>query len=207
MTPKLATLAMILAIGITPASAEWIHDMMIEDCSEESRDRLAAATRQKIELSVRRAESSIEPPAPIGDLGCLDGLMDINIDVFAPVGPLSQIFSGSLDGVLNQAGDTRRFCRFARRRWNEMTNPLTQSLTLLKKGLPPDFIGRVSSRTTNEDQQEPDPAPEVQPPNRRGFQDAGHRQSVSEERSKRQETGGSRDPIENIWNLLYGDGN
>ena len=207
MTLKLATLAMILAIGITPASAEWIRDMMIEDCSEASRDRLAAATRQKIELSVRRAESSIEPPAPIGDLGCLDGLMDINIDVFAPVGPLSQIFSGSLDGVLNQAGDTRRFCRFARRRWNEMTNPLTQPLKLLKQGLPPDFIGRISSRTTNEDQQEPDPTPQAQPVDLRGLQEAGHRQPVSEERSKRRATGGSSDPIENIWNLLYGDGN
>ena len=207
MTPKLATLAMILAIGITPASAEWIHDMMIEDCSEESRDRLAAATRQKIELSVRRAESSIEPPAPIGDLGCLDGLMDINIDVFAPVGPLSQIFSGSLDGVLNQAGDTRRFCRFARRRWNEMTNPLTQPLKLLKQGFPPDFVGRISSPTENEDQQRPNPAPEVQTSDRLGGQQPDHRQPVSEALSKRRDTGGSRDPIENIWNLLYGDRN
>ncbi len=207
MTPRLAMLAMILAIGITPASAEWIHDMMIEDCSEESRDRLAAATRQKIELSVRRAESSIEPPAPIGELGCLDGLMDINIDVFAPVGPLSQIFSGSLDGVLNQAGDTRRFCRFARRRWNEMTNPLTQPMKLLKQGLPPDFIGQISSRTTSKDQQRPDPAPEIQPSDQLGLQRPDHRRPNSEERNKRQNTGGSRDPIENIWNLLYGDGN
>ena len=207
MTPNLATLAMILAIGITPASAEWIHDMMVEDCSEESRDRLAAATRQKIELSVRRAESSIEPPAPIGELGCLDGLMDINIDVFAPVGPLSQIFSGSLDGVLNQAGDTRRFCRFARRRWNEMTNPLTQPLKLLKQGLPPDFIGRISSRTTNEDQLRAVSAPEAQASEQRGLQEADHRRPNSDERDERQDTGGSRDPIENIWNLLYGKGN
>ena len=207
MTPRLATLAMILAIGITPASAEWIHDMMIEDCSEESRDRLAAATRQKIELSVRRAESSIEPPAPIGELGCLEGLMDINLYVFAPVGPLSQVFSGSLDGVLNQAGDTRRFCRFARRRWNEMTNPLTQPLKLLKQGLPPDFVGRISSQITNEDQQGPSPAPEDQTSDRPGRQQSDHRQPVSEERSKRRETGGSSYPIENIWNLLYGDGN
>ena len=207
MTLRFATLAMILAIGITPANADWIHDMMIEDCSDASRDRLAAATRQKIELSVRRAESSIEPPAPIGELGCLDGLMDINIDVFAPVGPLSQIFSGSLDGVLNQAGDTRRFCRFARRRWNEMTNPLTQPLKLLKQGLPPDFVGRISPRTENEDQQGPNPPPEVQTSDRLGRQQPDHRQPVSEERSKRRETGGSSDPIENIWNLLYGDGN
>ena len=207
MTPKLATLVMILTIGTTPASAEWINDMMIEDCSEESRDRLAAATRQKIELSVRRAESSIEPPAPIGELGCLDGLMDINIDVFAPVGPLSQVFSGSLDGVLNQAGDSRRFCRFARRRWNEMTNPLTQPLKLLKQGLPPDFIGQFSSRTTSEDQQRPDPAPETQASDRRGQQEADHRQPVSDVRSKRQDKGGSSDPVKNIWNLLYGKGN
>ena len=206
MTPKLAALAMILTVGITPASAEWIHDMMIEDCSEESRDRLSAATRQKIELSVRRAESSIEPPAPIGELGCLDGLMDINLDEFAPVGPLSEIFSGSLDGVLNQAGDTRRFCRFARRRWNDMTNPLTQPLKFLKQGLPPNFIGRISSRTTNEDQQRPVSAPEAQASEQSGFQEADHRRSNSDERDKRQDTGGSRDPIESIWNLLYGNG-
>ena len=207
MTLRHATLAMILTIGITPANADWIHDMMIEDCSDASRDRLAAATRQKIELSVRRAESSIEPPAPIGELGCLDGLMDINLDVFAPVGPLSRIFSGSLDGVLNQASDSRRFCRFARRRWNEMTNPLTQPLKSLKQGLPPDFIGRISSRIENEDQQGPSPAPEVQTSDRLRRLQPDLRLPVSEERSKRRETSGSSDPIENIWNLLYGDGN
>ena len=206
MTLKLATLAMILAVGITPASAEWIHDMMIGDCSEASRDRLAAATRQKIELSVRRAESSIEPPAPIGELGCLDGLMDINLDVFAPVGPLSQIFSGSLDGVLNQAGDSRRYCRFAQRRWNELTNPLTQPLKILKQGLPPDLIGQISSRTSNVDQKAPDPAPGIQTSDRLGLQQPDHRRPNSEEWNKRQNTGGSRDPIENIWNLLYGKG-
>ena len=200
-------LAMILAIGITPASAEWIHEMMIEDCSEASRERLAAATRERIELSVRRAEASIEPPIPNGELGCLDGLMDINLDVFAPVGPLSQIFSGSLDGVLNQDGDSRRFCRFARRRWNEMTNPLTQPLSLLKQGLPPDFIGRISSQLTNEDQQKPNLVQKIQTSDQPGRQEASLQQRVSEERSKRQNTGGSRDPIENIWNLLYGKGN
>ena len=207
MTLRLVAAAMILAIGITPASAEWIHEMMIEDCSEASRERLAAATRERIELSVRRAEASIEPPTPNGELGCLDGLMDINLDVFAPVGPLSQIFSGSLDGVLNQAGDSRRFCRFARRRWNEMTNPLTQPLRLLKQGLPPDFIGRISSQLTNEDQQKPNLVQKFQTSDQPGRQEASLQQLVSEERSKRQNTGGSRDPIENIWNLLYGKGN
>ncbi len=207
MTLALAALTMFLTIGIAPASAEWIHDMMIEECSEESRGRLAAASREKIELSVRRAEASIEPPAPIGELGCLDGLMEINLDVFAPVGPLSQIFTGSLDGVLGQAGDSRRFCRFARRRWNEMTSPLTKPLQLLKRGLPPEFADRFNSRTANTDQRKPDPEPEVHESGQSGLSEADHRQPEPEGRGQRQNTVGSSDPIENIWNLLYGEGN
>ena len=206
MTLRLAAAAMILAIGITPVSAEWIHDMMIEDCSEASRDRLAAATRERIELSVRRAEASIEPPTPIGELGCLEGLMGINIDVFAPVGPLSQIFSGSLDGVLDQDSSSRRFCRFARRRWNELTTPLTQPLKLLKQGQPPDFIGRISSHLANADLRKPELEPEDQTFDPSELQEADHQQPASEETSKRQGTAGSRDPIERIWNLLYGEG-
>ena len=96
MGMRLAVLAGVLAACAASADADWIHDMLLEECSIESRNRLEASVRRNIESSVRRAEASIEAPASIGDLGCLDGLMDVNIDVFASVGPLSSVFSNSL---------------------------------------------------------------------------------------------------------------
>ena len=126
---KTSALAACAAISFAvPAQADWIKDMTSERCSDRSRTRVAASVRDQIEFSVRRSEAAIAPPAPVGDLGCLEGLMSLPIDTFAPSGGLGSLFSGSLDGILNgDASRTRQFCGFARRKWMEATRPLAKA--------------------------------------------------------------------------------
>ena len=202
MSGRMVAILLVAVACAGPAGAEWVRGMMIEECSEESRDLLADSVRRDIELSVRRAEASMEPPASIGDLGCLDGLMDANIDVFAPVGPLSSLFSNSLDGLLTAPGTSRRICRFAHRRWNEVSRPLLKPLDLLQLGLPPDFAGSFNAVA------EAAAADAV----RVQVGGAAETDAVSSNApsgsgadSGRRSTGGF-DPVGDIWNMLYGKG-
>lgn len=203
MGRRIAGIALVAVACAAPAGADWVHGMMIEECSRESRELLAGSVRRDIELSVRRAEASMEPPASIGDLGCLDGLMDVNIDVFAPVGPLSSLFSNSLDGLLTAPGKPRRICRFAHRKWNEVSRPLLKPLDLLQLGLPPDFAGSFDAVA-----QLAAAGANGEPVGRAVETGAGSSNSLSgpEEESGRWPTGGF-DPVRNIWNMLYGEGN
>ncbi len=201
MSGKIAGIFGVIIAFAAPANADWIRDMMIKDCSEESRNILAGSVRQDIELSVRRAEASMEPPAAIGDLGCLDGLMDVNIDVFAPVGPLSSLFSNSLDGLLTAPGRSQRICRFAHQKWNELSRPLLKPLDLLKLGLPPDFVGSFDSlaQATIVGDGNVAAAPRAASSNAEpavGRADG----SVEPGRSPTD----SFDPVGDIWNMLYG---
>ncbi|MCY3878951.1 MAG: hypothetical protein OXF74_07205 [Rhodobacteraceae bacterium] len=142
---KLTTIATsFLILMPLPLAADWIHAATGTYCSDEARTRIAAATRRQIESSVRRSEASIQPPAPIGDLSCLDGLMELKLDLFAPTGVLGSIFSGTLDGTLGSGADARRICKFADRQWRELTRPLTMPLTILKRGLPADPAAAVN---------------------------------------------------------------
>ena len=140
---KTSALAVCAAISFAvSAQADWIKDMTSERCSDRSRTRVAASVRDQIEFSVRRSEAAIAPPAPVGDLGCLDGLMSLPIDTFAPSGGLGSLFSGSLDGFLNgDAFQTRQFCGFARRKWMEATRPLVKA----KKGDSPFVLPEFAS--------------------------------------------------------------
>ena len=199
MGMRLAALAGVLAACAASADADWVHDMLLEDCSTESRNRLEASVRQNIESSVRRAEASIEAPASIGDLGCLDGLMDVDIDVFASVGPLSSVFSNSLDGLLTGPAGSKRICRFAHRKWNEVTRPLRKPLEVLQAGLPPDFSGSFNSASGAAAQEE-----RVGEQNRLSIRadpaSSGANIDAGSERT------GWRSPasIEDIWRILYG---
>ena len=199
---KLAALVGVLAACAASADADWIHDMLLEECSTESRNRLEASVRRNIETSVRRAEASIEAPASIGDLGCLDGLMDANIDFFASVGPLSSVFSNSLDGLLTGPAGSQRICSFAHRKWNEVTRPLRRPLEILQAGLPPDFSGSFN------------PAPgaaaqEEQAGEQNQLATRADPSSPGADSDRGEEMTGRRGPasIEDIWNILYGRGN
>lgn len=199
---RFAGIALVAAVCAAPAGADWVHGMMIEECSRESRELLAGSVRRDIERSVRRAEASMEPPASIGDLGCLDGLMDVNIDVFAPVGPLSSLFSNSLDGLLAAPGKPRRICRFAHRKWNEVSRPLMKPLDLLQLGLPPDFAGSFNA-VAEVVAADANGAPAGRAVETRAGSPDGP--SGPETESGRRPAGGF-DPVGNIWKMLYGEG-
>lgn len=128
----------------TQAKAEWIYDMLSEQCSPEARDVMAQAKRAHIEASVRRAEAAITPPAPLGDLSCLTDLMQQPLDFFSGGFGLDSIFGnfGQLfDSFSNLGLDTiavdginSAICRFAEEKWGEVTGSLA-SLSL------PDLTG------------------------------------------------------------------
>ncbi len=140
MMKQFAMAACAAIIFALPAQADWIKDMTSERCSDRSRTRVAASVRDQIEFSVRRSEAAIAPPAPVGDLGCLEGLMSLPIDTFAPSGGLGSLFSGSLDGILKGDGSqARQFCGFARKKWMEATRGLATATKGESTFVLPDF--------------------------------------------------------------------
>ena len=190
------TIALTFLMAFTaPAGADWIRGMMLEDCSERSRNILADSVRKDIEFAVRRAEASIEPPAPIGDLGCLDGLMDIDLGVFAPIGSLSNLFSNSLDGSLTDPEGSGQICRFAQTKWNEISRPLLKPLDQLRLGLPPGFAESFAEEAKGASARNSSPPPQSSlgtPPARNAA-----------DRARTTESGHS-DPIEGIWDSIFG---
>ncbi len=198
MRREFLMLPVCLAMLGPAADADWINDMIIDDCTPESRERIASSARRGIEHSVRRAEAAIEAPASIGDLGCLDGLMDMSIDRFAPVGPLTSLFSGSFDGLLTSPEGSRRICRFAYSKWNEVTRPLLEPLASFETGLPPEFL--KSFNTTQEDNGA----------GMEGQQSGQQPQSTGRPEAQVQDNPadpGGANAISEIWNLLYGEDN
>lgn len=204
--------AAMAATPTIPVHADWIRDMTIDACSDEARSRIAESTRGQIESSVRRSEAAIEPPASIGDLGCIDGLMDVELDWFAPVGGLADLLSGSLDGVVGNGADARKICRHAERKWRQITQPLTQPLNLLNLGLPPDFAGTFGQSPERDD------SPSTTVISDRNDARGGRESSTSLQDGYRQNSQGVADsdsvnedrvddnPIDAIWNSLYGTG-
>ena len=210
---KLAIAASTILIGaVIPAKADWIREATSEHCSEESRDRIAASTRNQIESSVRRAEAAIEPPASVSDLSCLDGLMDLQLDWFAPAGGLESIFAGTLDGSIGSGDHHRRICRSAERRWGQLTKPLNNPLALLKRGLPPDFgdsfdLTRSRGPNTGESSVIQDQSAAQRTTSSAvsdSAQASGPRPNTGILPTQTQEI--KNNPVDEIWRTLYGRG-
>lgn len=195
-----AALVVASSLGLAwPTQADWIRDMTSEHCSEQSRSRISRSVRNQIESSVRRSEAAIAPPAPVGDLGCLDGLMGLSIDTFAPVGGLGSLFSGTLDGLVQSGSNpARQICGFAQRKWKEATRPLAELALGGKAALPAfaDNFQQVNIPETVRSASEP-VLPESSPPS--GAAGIAPQPAAS--------TAGSKsDMIDEIWNRLYGSG-
>ena len=183
------------------AHADWIHDMTSEDCSPESRDIVAANVRNQIESSVRRAEAAINPPSPVGDLSCLDGLMDIRLDDFGTVGGLEDLFTTSLDGLLDLGKDqTRRICKFAEQKWKEVTGPVSSAIPGFGHAASADSgsrnnltreTGIKSGRSIMQSQGSHKPSSDRNQPN---APPSATKPAVES------------DPISEIWNSIYGKG-
>lgn len=134
----------------TPARADWIADKLSDSCSSESANAIQQSVRDNIEDSMKRAEGAIQPPSPVGDMGCLGDLMsDTGLNIFSEeqggdfggamatgivsqlmgqmtqnmgegLGPLSDIIGGITEG-----GDPMQaVCAFAEEKWAELTEGL-----------------------------------------------------------------------------------
>ncbi len=202
MVCKLVPLITAVAFLISgPSQAEWIQDSINPHCSEEARNRVAVTTRRQIENSVRRAEAAIKAPAATGDLSCMDGLMSLSLDWFAPSGGLESLFAGSLDGVIGNGANAKRVCQFAARKWREVTRPVKSPLAILRHGLPsrlpnaPD-MERISDSVISPARPRARTSIHTRPST------GGHEQQSSQENLD--DT--NNDPVEKIWESLYGAG-
>ncbi|MCY4542869.1 MAG: hypothetical protein OXB95_10855 [Rhodobacteraceae bacterium] len=125
MTRLQLALVCSLLLHSTSAQADWIYDMTSDSCSDAARNRIASSVRSGIENSVRRAEASIAPPAPVEQLACLENLMTLDIASFAPTSGIRSLFNQSLAQLVDGNGQlARRICRVAARRWQEATKSL-----------------------------------------------------------------------------------
>lgn len=127
------------ALGASAATAQdygWLDQVQDQRCDPEIREQVSAGVRDKIEAHIARAEAAINAPIPIGDLSCLDDLMNESIDIFSNIGGLMGTLSAGLGGV--SGGDvgssfegmdlSGQVCQFAQQKWTEVTSPLTAGL-------------------------------------------------------------------------------
>ncbi len=199
MTHKtLIVAALLILISAHVSQADWIDDSISPHCSETARQRLADGTRQQIESSVRRAEAAIEPPAATGDLSCLDGLMALPLDSFAPSSGLNGLFTGSLDGIIGQGSQSRPICRFAEQKWREVTRPITTPLETLRRGLPPNLLNGFDIIQQREQSGRISLTPPLQQRDPQKYQP---RQTESGAPSK-----SSRGMLEELWKTFYSTG-
>lgn len=111
----------------------WILDLQNQQCSAESRQTIADSVRQQIEDSIARATAAIQPPAALGDLSCLNDLMNTPLDMFSNVGGLLGSLQGGLTGAIGgvDTNISRQVCQFAAEKWGEVTEPLNQRMSEL----------------------------------------------------------------------------
>lgn len=194
----------LMLVAKIPAHADWIEESLSPHCSEESRAIIAQGTRHQIESSVRRAEAAIQPPSAIGDLSCLDGLMDISIDWFAQTGSLGKLFQESMNSTISSDNNSRRVCKFAEQQWQQLSRPLSAPLEILKRGLPPDLSNGLDLTVhldSNKSQilaNDVDSQKERLPPQRIDTNTPNGSQNKSSNNPKT--------TIEGIWKMLYGSG-
>lgn len=142
---KSGALAVVFSLSSGAAQADWTKTILDERCDPEISDALSEALRDSIEASVRRAEASIAPPTPVGDLGCLNDLMTAPLDTFSNIGGMLGSLSGGLSSldVSNFELDidvSGMVCKVAAEKWAELTEPLSKVESTFK-----DFAGTASS--------------------------------------------------------------
>lgn len=100
-------------------------------CSEEAKDIVAASVRQTIEDSVTRGEAAILPPSPLGDLACLQGLMNAPLDIFSGIGGIAGTLATDLMNQVSSMPDAIRsqICAYAAEQWSELTQPVYAGLS------------------------------------------------------------------------------
>lgn len=154
-TRTVTALVLTAVLGLVPAAAgaqtEIFRSMTNERCSDASRDDVANAARLNVESHVTRAEASIQPPTPVGDLSCLNDLMNIDIDFlsgqfFSLDSLLGDFMNGLQNITLEGIGEevNRQICQFAQEKWSELTEPLNLSVDDLLGDVSPDFTSNFA---------------------------------------------------------------
>lgn len=120
-----------LALPSAGHAADWLDSIQDQRCAPEDIQGVSGNARNAIEASVRRAEMSILPPTPVGDLGCLNDLMTAPLDLFSGIGGLLtnlqnglQNFDASALGIdIDVSG---MICAYAAEKFAFLTEPLSE---------------------------------------------------------------------------------
>ncbi|MCY3673485.1 MAG: hypothetical protein OXH65_00825 [Paracoccaceae bacterium] len=206
-----AAIPVLLAMS-TQVLGDWAYDMTSEKCSDESRRLLAESTRNQIEYSVRRAEASIDAPTPVGDLGCLAGLMQLPLGTFASTGNLGGIFNNSLNSLVNSNGNIiNQYCARAEREWRKATRSLGRNNNSYNKFVLPSYFSTRMTKTETDQANTPtDPVvSEANAPTAGGTSFSAQQTLVTPQVSSGQDTQmevplDEDQSIEGIWDTIYG---
>lgn len=120
--------SVLILLGAGPARADWTRSALDARCDPADITGVSNSVRNAIEASVRRAEATIQAPAPIADLSCLSDLMTTPIDIFSNIGGLAGTFQAGLFDSLPFSMDmdvSGMVCDFAAERWGELTGGLS----------------------------------------------------------------------------------
>jgi len=143
------TTACVIGIMASSASAQtqWIQDTLSDQCSAASKEALAEDVRDSIEESVARAEASIQAPASVADLSCMNNLLNANLDIFSSQAGgfdsfnvdsmINDVVGGLKAGLSVQTltgGVERAICDFAQEKFGDLTNGLTGSMDDIVSG-------------------------------------------------------------------------
>lgn len=154
-TRTVTALVLTAVLGLVPVTAgaqtEIFRSMTNERCSAASRDDVASAARMNVESHVTRAEASIQPPTPVGDLSCLNDLMNVDVDFLSgQFFSLDSLLGDFMNGLQNVTiggsggGVDRQICQFAQERWSALTQPLNLSPDDLLGDVSPDFTSNFA---------------------------------------------------------------
>lgn len=112
-----------------------------QGCTQTVKIGLADAIRSGIESEVLRGEEALKKPQSIASLGCLDNLMDLNLDIAIQVPDLTGLFQSAVSQAENQ------ICSFAQEKLNELTAQISDLLQLPSFDFLP--IGGLSGNSTS----------------------------------------------------------
>ncbi len=144
-------LAIALSAGLMTITAPFAHaqanDQILQlfpsgdqGCADTVKLTLTDAIRSGIEAEVLRGEEALKNPHSIAALGCLDNLLDVNLDIAIQVPNLQGIFQSAVSQAQGQ------ICSFADGKMNELTAQISSLLQLPSFNFLP--IGGLTGNST-----------------------------------------------------------
>lgn len=144
---RTGTVAAVIAIASPPSAHAQANDQTLQlfpsggqGCTDTVKLNLTNAIRSGIEAEVLRGEEALKKPHSIAALGCLDNLLDVNLDIAIQVPNLQGIFQGAVSQAQGQ------ICSFAQDKMNELTSQISSLLQLPSFNFMP--IGGLTGNST-----------------------------------------------------------